>query len=101
MSDCTCYPVPEEYWTTHYGAVDPATTMEPNYDCPVHFPDEALVQLLGELGIAEEDQVQFLLNVDKAARALTSDPQQELLFRLNARLRGDDPGKPVNWRGLQ
>lgn len=28
-------------------------------------------------------------------------PQQELLDRLNAQLRGDDPGQPENWRGLQ
>ena len=57
--------------------------------------------LLDELGVPEAERMSFMLNLDKAARALTSDPQQELLFRLNARLRGDDPGKPVNWRGLQ
>lgn len=43
MSDCTCFPVPEKYWTTHYGAVDPATTMEPNPECPEHFPIEGVV----------------------------------------------------------
>lgn len=56
--------------------------------------------LLDELGIPEEDRAQFLETVDKAARALTSDPAQELMFRLNARLRGDDPGTSVNWKGL-
>lgn len=28
------------------------------------------------------------------------DQQAELLWRLNARLQGKDPGVPVNWRGL-
>ena len=38
MSTCTCFPVGPQYWTTHYGAVDPATTLEPNPECPEHFP---------------------------------------------------------------
>lgn len=41
MSACTCFPVPEHYHTTHYGATDPATTLEPNPDCPEHFPAPA------------------------------------------------------------
>lgn len=41
--ECTCFPVPEEYWTTHYGAVDPATTHEPNPECPVHFSEPRIV----------------------------------------------------------
>lgn len=41
--ECTCFPVPEEYWTTHYGAVDPATTHEPNPECPVHFPEPQVI----------------------------------------------------------
>lgn len=36
--ECTCFPVPERLHTTHYGATDPATTLEPNPDCPLHFP---------------------------------------------------------------
>lgn len=39
---CTCFPVPPEYWTTHYGAVDPATTLEPNPECSEHFDDPLL-----------------------------------------------------------
>jgi len=27
-------------------------------------------------------------------------PRSELKWRLNAQLKGHDPGKPVNWRGL-
>ncbi|QFG09619.1 hypothetical protein HYQ00_gp75 [Arthrobacter phage TripleJ] len=51
MPDCTCYWVDPKYWTTHYGAVDPATTMEPNPDRLVHFPENdpeglALVQAI-------------------------------------------------------
>lgn len=33
---CHCHPVPEHLWTTHYGAVDPATTHEFNPLCPEH-----------------------------------------------------------------
>jgi hypothetical protein len=36
---CTCHPVPEQYHTTHYGATEPGSTLEPDYECPVHFPD--------------------------------------------------------------
>jgi hypothetical protein len=36
---CTCHPVPEQYHTTHYGATEPGSTLEPDYDCPVHFPE--------------------------------------------------------------
>lgn len=39
MSECTCWEVDPKYWTTHYGAVDPATTHEPNPECPEHFPE--------------------------------------------------------------
>lgn len=40
---CTCHPVPERYHTTHYGATEPGSTLEPDYDCPVHFPPDATV----------------------------------------------------------
>jgi hypothetical protein len=35
---CTCHPVPEQYHTTHYGATEPGSTLEPDYGCAVHFP---------------------------------------------------------------
>lgn len=35
---CTCHPVLEQYHTTHYGATEPGSTLEPDYGCPVHFP---------------------------------------------------------------
>lgn len=35
---CTCHPVPEQYHTTHYGAAEPGSTLEPDYGCAVHFP---------------------------------------------------------------
>lgn len=28
------------------------------------------------------------------------DDQEELKWRLNQRLKGEDPGLPVNWKGL-
>lgn len=34
--DCTCPPVDPSLWTTHYGAVDPATTHEFDPICHVH-----------------------------------------------------------------
>lgn len=34
---CTCYPV-ENPWT-YYGIAEPGGALEPNYDCPVHFPE--------------------------------------------------------------
>lgn len=27
-------------------------------------------------------------------------PKAELLYRLNTRIKGQNPGRPVNWRGL-
>jgi hypothetical protein len=36
---CTCHPVPEHLHTTHYGATEPGSTLEPDYDCPVHFAE--------------------------------------------------------------
>lgn len=60
---------------------------------------EVPTALLDELGIAEEDREQFLINVGAAASALTSSPKDELRWRLNAWCRGDDPGPSVNWPG--
>ncbi|WP_051264707.1 hypothetical protein [Nakamurella lactea] len=36
MSECECFPV-ENPWT-YYGIVEPGGAMDPNPDCPVHFP---------------------------------------------------------------
>jgi len=36
MAECTCWPV-EDSWT-YYGAVEPGGALEPNPDCPEHFP---------------------------------------------------------------
>ncbi len=35
---CVCFTVPEERWTRHYDATEPGSMVEPNPDCPVHFP---------------------------------------------------------------
>jgi hypothetical protein len=37
---CTCYPTPEHMRFVHYGATEPGSALEPNYDCTVHFPEE-------------------------------------------------------------
>ena len=36
---CTCTVVDPKYWTTHYGAVEPGSMLEPDYGCPEHFPN--------------------------------------------------------------
>lgn len=35
---CTCWVTDSKYWHVHYGAVEPGSAMEPNPDCPAHFP---------------------------------------------------------------
>lgn len=64
-------------------------------------PPNPMDALLDEWGIPHDQRASFVEAVDKAARALTSSPAEELKWRLNAQLRGDDPGKPINWRGLR
>ncbi len=64
-------------------------------------PLEQMVQAMRELGIAAEEQALFLDSWVAATEGLLHSPQEELLFRLNATLRGDDPGEPFNlayWR---
>lgn len=36
--ECTCILTDPKTWTTHAGAVEPGSQMEPDPDCPVHFP---------------------------------------------------------------
>ena len=37
VAECTCFELPPEMWTTHYGAVEPGSTHEPNPNCREHF----------------------------------------------------------------
>ena len=37
MAECTCFLLPPEMHFTHYGAVEPASMVAPNPDCPEHF----------------------------------------------------------------
>lgn len=37
-SGCTCTVTDSKYWTTHYGAVEPNSTLERTPGCPEHFP---------------------------------------------------------------
>jgi hypothetical protein len=39
VPECICYFTDEKYWFVHYGHVEPGSQMEPNDDCPVHFPE--------------------------------------------------------------
>lgn len=38
MSKCECFLVPEHLHTTHFGATEPGSMIEPNPECPEHFP---------------------------------------------------------------
>lgn len=37
MGECTCFPTPPSMHTTHYGAIEPASALEPNPECCEHF----------------------------------------------------------------
>jgi len=39
--NCTCYVTDEKTWTRYGSAVEPGSQMEPNPDCPEHFPRKA------------------------------------------------------------
>ncbi|MGD7788192.1 hypothetical protein ACQCX2_07690 [Propionibacteriaceae bacterium Y1700] len=45
---CACPWVDPKYWTTHYGAIDPASTQEYEPTCPVHGELRAEVESLRE-----------------------------------------------------
>lgn len=66
-------------------------------------PDEevnhALFELATEMGIATEDMAAFIDTMNAIAAEATSSPKKELMWRLNARMMGEDPGEPINWRG--
>jgi hypothetical protein len=36
---CTCWVTDERTWTTYGSSVEPGSQMEPNPDCPEHFPN--------------------------------------------------------------
>jgi hypothetical protein len=40
---CICWETDESTWTRYGDAVEPGSQMEPNPDCPEHFPDPASV----------------------------------------------------------
>jgi hypothetical protein len=38
---CTCWVTDESTWTRYGSAVEPGSQMEPNPDCPEHFPNHS------------------------------------------------------------
>jgi len=42
MSDCTCTLTDPKYWFYYGSAVEPGSQVEPDYDCPEHFPKEGV-----------------------------------------------------------
>jgi len=38
VAECTCTVTDPKTWTTHNGAVEPGSMMEPDPDCDAHFP---------------------------------------------------------------
>lgn len=51
-------------------------------------------------GPAPIDWEHFFDTLQERALETQGSAKRELLFRLNARLQGIDPGQPVYWRGL-
>jgi len=64
-------------------------------------PDEAATMkaFAQSLGVAADDVDAFVQQWEASAQAIVEAPKQELLYRLNAQVRGIDPGQPVNWPG--
>jgi hypothetical protein len=50
---CTCYPTDPKTWTRYGDAVEPGSTMEPDPDCPEHFP-QTITSVRDLLGIAPD-----------------------------------------------
>lgn len=43
--ECTCFWLPPEQWdTSYYGIAEPGSQMEPNPECPVHFPNPTVAE---------------------------------------------------------
>lgn len=62
--------------------------------------DQAYRNFAESLGVAADAMDEFVQHWRQATEALTATPSEELKWRLNAQLQGEDPGQPVNWRGL-
>lgn len=79
---CSCFETPPWTWTTHYGAADPATQLEPNPECPVHFPAYA----------QHEKEVDIVLaGVDEVAAKGVANPSVTYLAAEVRRLRAERP----------
>lgn len=61
---------------------------------------QAMEELGTAAGLAGDALEEFIHHWRQATEALTASPAEELKWRLNQRLQGEDPGQPVNWRGL-
>lgn len=61
-----------------------------------------LIAILQEAFKAEQDDLAAALEADAQERwrLMEAGPKAELLERMNAWVRGEDPGEPVNWKGL-
>lgn len=66
LEECTCFILDVKYHTTHYGATDPATVMEPNPDCPVHFPKKQESDAYDKLEKARRKVAKWRRKADKA-----------------------------------
>ena len=65
-------------------------------------PEEpVIVAAPGTLAEDMFDWTAFFDTVREKATEYLGSPKRELLFRLNERLQGRDPGEPFNWRGLR
>lgn len=63
MTECTCFPVPEEYHFVYYGITEPGSMWEPNPDCREHFPGDQPAK-------AMERRANLLAGLNEAPAAL-------------------------------
>lgn len=73
MTECTCFVTGERYWFRYGSAVEPGSQMEPNPECPVHFPEETCIESLLEqssLGTPEARALRASVSDERAAAIL-------------------------------
>jgi uncharacterized hydantoinase/oxoprolinase family protein len=63
--------------------------------------EETAIRWAAALGADPTDMVETLRKIINRAHQYYPDAATELRDRLNTRLRGEDPGTPLHWKGSQ
>lgn len=61
--------------------------------------NQAMRDFAAALGVVGDIADTFVSSWARVTEDLVAAPRNELRYRLNARLRGEDPGQPENWPG--